>query len=219
MKNALTIVITLCIVLIPLSTIKAQNSYETVFSSASKDINSCLQDKGDLKMAVTGIRTLEGGQNGLTLWMAESLTSELAKKKNLHVLERGRLDEIVKENGLSFSDLFDPSKAKRVGKLLSADIMVNGTVTKIGGEFDLNLRVVDCELGNIIQGCGYRGNLKAGKGLMELWNKNRVLTVSIYPQDAEAGLYIDGKPAGATAQSQNVISLTSIEPGRHELMG
>ncbi len=78
-------------------------------------IEKCLSSRGDLKLAVTGIRTLDGSSNGLTAWLAEKLTVRLS------LLERGRLNEIAAENELGFSDLFDQGQMKALGKFLSAD--------------------------------------------------------------------------------------------------
>jgi TolB-like protein len=160
----------LCFFLFPSVALSA-DSFNGLVSKAALDIGGCLKDRDRLMLAVTGIRTSGGLTNGLTAWLADSLTSELARNRELQVLDRARLKEITNENGLSFNDLFDQSKAKALGKFLSADIMVSGTLTKMGKRFDLNLRVVDCEEGDIIPGCGFRGEMVATPDLLGLWRR------------------------------------------------
>jgi hypothetical protein len=194
---------------------RAAEAIEGLIHQAADTIGQCLNGRGDATLAVTGIRASDGRINGLTAFLADSLTAQLAMNSNLNVLERARLKEIVKENGLSLDDLFDNSRAVQLGKLLSAHMMLNGTLTKMGRDFHLNLRVVDCETGRIVPGCGFRGSLKGSKDAMELWAQSSGLIVSVYPLDVRAAVYLEERFLGETGPGRNVISTGSVTPGEH----
>jgi len=195
----------------------AAKSPSALIQEAGRAIGSCLQDRDNVKIAVTGIRTLDGTANGLTMWLADSLTSGLAQNKDLHVLERGRLQEIVKENRLSFNDLFDQDKAVKVGRFLNANVIINGTLTKMGKYFNLNLRAVECEKGEIVPGSPFKGQMKGSKALLDLWKRKGGLTLSVFPPNAPASIYIDGNPAGATSPGQNVLSFGNVQAAKHRI--
>ena len=58
-------------------------------------------------------------QNRELSWLsqavAETLVTKLAGVASIHVIERGQLDKVIKEQRLGLTDLFDPSKAAKVG--------------------------------------------------------------------------------------------------------
>ena len=62
------------------------------------------------------------------------LITRLVNDGTYSVVERQMLDSILKEQNLSVSDRADPSTACKIGKLLSVDAIVVGTVTQFGFE-------------------------------------------------------------------------------------
>lgn len=62
------------------------------------------------------------------------LITKLVNDGTYSVVERQILDQILKEQNLSVSDRADPSTACKIGKLLSVDAIVVGTVTQFGFE-------------------------------------------------------------------------------------
>lgn len=62
------------------------------------------------------------------------LLTKLVNDGTYSVIEREMLDNILKEQNLSVSDRSDPSTACKIGKLLSVDAIVVGTVTQFGFE-------------------------------------------------------------------------------------
>lgn len=63
----------------------------------------------------------------------------------LIVLERDMLDKVLAELHLSAAELTDQQTAVRVGRILSARLLVTGTLTRRGPEVQLGLRVVETE--------------------------------------------------------------------------
>lgn len=62
------------------------------------------------------------------------LITKLVNDGTYSVVERQMLDSILKEQNLSVSDRADPATACKIGKLLSVDAIVVGTVTQFGFE-------------------------------------------------------------------------------------
>src|SRR5258708_2421414 len=62
------------------------------------------------------------------------LITKLVNDGTFSVVERQMLDNILKEQNLSVSDRADPATACKIGKLLSVDAIVVGTVTQFGLE-------------------------------------------------------------------------------------
>ena len=62
------------------------------------------------------------------------LITKLVNDATYSVVDRQMLDSILKEQNLSVSDRADPSTACKIGKILSVDAIVVGTVTQFGFE-------------------------------------------------------------------------------------
>ncbi len=72
---------------------------------------------------------------------AELITADLGKFPQLRLLERVRLDDVLREQGLD-SARVDPATAVRVGRLIAAQQLVRGTVSSEGDtllRFDVSL--------------------------------------------------------------------------------
>ena len=67
--------------------------------------------------------------------------TKLAGVASIHVIERGQLAKLR----LGISDLFDASKAAKVGRLAGAQVVVIGGYVVFGKELMFNLRSVDTE--------------------------------------------------------------------------
>ncbi len=62
------------------------------------------------------------------------LTTKLVNDGTYSVVDRAMLDSILKEQNLSVSDRADPATACKIGKILSVDAIITGTVTQFGYE-------------------------------------------------------------------------------------
>ncbi|MBI5528385.1 MAG: tetratricopeptide repeat protein [Deltaproteobacteria bacterium] len=69
-----------------------------------------------------------GGNNGRA--MADKLNEALVESGRFSVVDRQNLDRIIKEQGLSASDLTDPNTAAKLGKVMAASAMIFGTGEK-----------------------------------------------------------------------------------------
>ena len=89
--------------------------------------------------------------------LADMLISDLSKIKMLNVIERARLEEILKEQKLNNSKEFDASTATKVGKLLGVQYILTGSFFEIAGSLRVDARIIDVETGKIVKSDGVDG--------------------------------------------------------------
>ena len=80
----------------------------------------------------------------------EVLTTSFVKSEAFRIIEREQLHTVLKEIELSQSGIIDTSNAAKVGKMVGANAVVVGSVTKISNEMRLDARIIDVESGIIL---------------------------------------------------------------------
>ena len=84
--------------------------------------------------------------------LTSAMNSELINTGKFRVMERSQMDGILKEQGFQQSGACDGSEcAVEVGKLLSVDQMVLGTIAKVGNTYSLSARLVNVQTGEVIK--------------------------------------------------------------------
>lgn len=81
--------------------------------------------------------------------VSEFISTEMAKKNELTVIERTQIGAILNEQGFQQTGCTDQSCAVEMGKLLSAKKILLGTLTKTGTVFVITAKSVDVETGRI----------------------------------------------------------------------
>ncbi|MCT4580568.1 MAG: DUF4145 domain-containing protein [Flavobacteriales bacterium] len=89
--------------------------------------------------------------------LADMLISDLSKVSMLDVVERARLEEILKEQELNNSAKFDHKTATKIGKLLGAEHIMTGSFFELMGRLRIDSRLIDVETGKIIKSEGVDG--------------------------------------------------------------
>ena len=107
----------------------------------------------------TGEATLN--RTGRTL--AEIMVEEAKASAGARVVERERLDQVLRELRLAKDAVMDQATAVRAGRLLGAGRMVFGSFSVLGHGFALTARVVSVETGEIVAAV-----TRKGKGRDEL---------------------------------------------------
>ena len=96
--------------------------------------------------------------NWLTEAISDSITVDIAKLDVLKVVERADLKKILIEQQLSNSNLADPNYAIKVGKLLSAQLILTGDFIIVGNELRINAKIINVERGNIVSAYAINGD-------------------------------------------------------------
>jgi len=110
--------------------------------------------------------------SGLTIGEAQLLTSrlnsELVRLGMFRVVERARVDDLLKEMGFQQSGACDENECvAKVGRILGVQYMVGGEVGRIGESFALEVRMIDVSSGRVIRATSdtYQGPIE---GLLEI---------------------------------------------------
>lgn len=72
--------------------------------------------------------------------------------KPYRIVERDQLNEVMKEQGLSLSGVVDESGSQKIGRVLSADFMIIGSITRLGNGYTINGRIVNTATGEVVRG-------------------------------------------------------------------
>ena len=122
----------------------------------------------EMRIAVLNFenRSSSGG-NKYSLKAADLMMTELAKGGAFTVIERQRLDAVMREQDFQNSGNVDPQTAVRIGKMLGVDAIVLGTIEKLGtgkqttrvgdstitnynSQVEVNIRAVSVQTGAIL---------------------------------------------------------------------
>lgn len=166
--------------------------------------------------------------------ITERLRSELLQTRMVRVLERAEMDKVLKEQAFQNSGACEASRcASEIGKLLSVDRMVVGTVGKIGELYTLNVRLVDVGSGEVLVAVnednpGGRLESVLTKSVPRLADKlitamlegksgpDEIGSGDLYVtlEDSTATLFLDG----LQVQGSRLFSLEKVEAGTHLLV-
>lgn len=84
--------------------------------------------------------------------MSDRFRVELFQRKLYALLEREKMNEILKEQGFQQSGACGTSECMvQTGKLLSVERIVTGTAGRVGDAYSISVRVVSVESGEILQ--------------------------------------------------------------------
>ena len=91
---------------------------------------------------------------------ADMLIATLAGWENVTIVERQRLDEVLKEQKLSLLGLIDPATAVRVGEILKADRILVGGIAKPKEKLVINVHTYEIETARLITSVQAQGKTK-----------------------------------------------------------
>jgi len=102
----------------------------------------------ELYIGITDLEAINVQKN-----IADALVSrlyvELFESQYFNVLERKKMEEILKEQGFQLSGCTETECIVELGKLLNVQQMLTGSIAKVGNIFNLNLRLIDIETGKL----------------------------------------------------------------------
>ncbi|HBL16666.1 MAG TPA: hypothetical protein DD417_07905 [Elusimicrobia bacterium] len=82
--------------------------------------------------------------------VSELLTHHFVRGGAFVVVERSALNKVLEEQKLQMSGAIDAESAVKVGKLLGAQVLLLGSVEKLGRKYQINARLVDVSGGEIL---------------------------------------------------------------------
>ncbi|MCK5569950.1 MAG: hypothetical protein KAJ15_09550, partial [Spirochaetes bacterium] len=118
---------------------------ENLFREMTLDLGS--KKRGTI--SISGFTTRDGKPSGLVTLLNEMALMEIAKLDTLTVIERDKLDMILDEQKLAINDLMDTSNAIEIGKLLTANYILTGSVVEMPGSVMIFGRVINVETAEV----------------------------------------------------------------------
>jgi len=80
----------------------------------------------------------------------EILTTSFVSSDAFQIIEREQLNKVLDEIKLTQSGIVDTSNVKLLGNMVGADAIVLGSITKLGDDLRLDIRIVDVDSGLIL---------------------------------------------------------------------
>ena len=91
--------------------------------------------------------------------LCDMMISDFSKASQFSVVERNRLEEILKELKLGQTRSFDSATTAKIGKLLGAEYLVFGSYFEFMGRFRIDARIVKVETGQVVVSVGASGKV------------------------------------------------------------
>ncbi|MBN2278984.1 MAG: DUF2380 domain-containing protein [Candidatus Marinimicrobia bacterium] len=82
--------------------------------------------------------------------LTNRLSIELFNTGRFSILERNQMEEILQEQGFQQTGCTSSECAVEAGRLLNVEQMVTGSISKVGGIYSVEVRLIDVETGKIV---------------------------------------------------------------------
>jgi len=140
-----------------------KNMSSTDDLTATKDLNARTKDKNAKRLAIIYFDNSGGepSMDKLKKGLADMLITDLSNVNMLDIVERDKLEAILKEQKLSNSKDFDPNAAAKIGKLLGAQVILTGGYFELMGSLRIDARFIDVESGKILKSDGVDGQISS----------------------------------------------------------
>jgi len=140
--------------------------------------------------------------------LAQMIITDMAGNAGYDVVERDRLEDILKELELSQSDKIDPKKAVEIGKLVGADLTIMGSYFEAMGAFRVDTRIVDTATSIITCGVGETGKRDDFLGIQSRLSDK--LSVAVLSDGDDCTSPLPSKPPPAPALERKTLKRLDI---------
>ena len=105
------------------------------------------------------IAVVDFGANNISKGEVKALTDrlrvELFRTKHFKVIEREMMEEILQEQGFQQSGCTTDECMVQIGRLIGVEVIVGGSISKVGKTFTVSTRIVSVETGDILNSASY----------------------------------------------------------------
>jgi TolB-like protein len=110
------------------------------------------------------------------------ITSHIVEIGDYRVIDRNQRETILGEIEFSYSDGIDDSTQLEIGKLLAANLVIFGSLGKVGGQFILNIKVLEVRTGETLKSVS-----EVYRSMDDLVNDSKRLTYILLDERPESG--------------------------------
>lgn len=130
----------------------AQTQYDNAMNDLAGRMDEAIVRSNKLQIAVLDFTNQDGSTNAFGYRIAEDLRYYLIQSKSLgyNLVERRFLDKVIEEQKFSAQAIFDEERAIALGKLMSADAILFGTIRPEGRRATITTKLIDTETGALI---------------------------------------------------------------------
>ena len=142
-------------------------------------------------LAVPDIFVEKGIDSKIAIPISDKIREIFVNSKKYQIIDRATLNLVIEEQKFQLSDLVDKDQTVKIGKLLGAQFIAAGNVTRIEDQYTMSIRIIDVETGVIISQVtgNTRGSLNE---LLDLTEKLSNKIVGVKPLSEQIGsIYID----------------------------
>ncbi len=140
-------------------------------STIVSDLATKMKAKTAIKnVAIADFTKLDGTPTELGKYLAEQFSDVMVNASTtFSIVDRGRLNYLLKEAGLDAKGLLDPNSVAKLGKLKGIDAIVIGTLTSVGENLNVNVKALNLETAVIL--ASSKGNIRRTPAIIALEDK------------------------------------------------
>lgn len=164
------LLIVVCLFTFFIMKVYSSTDFEKEIDQLSGKIAEKIAAANKKKLAVVDFTDLDGSITELGRFLAEEFSTSLAGiGKGFIVVDRIHLKTLLKEHNLSSTGLIDQNTVRQLGKIAGVDVLVTGSLTPLGENVRINVKVLDIETAAIIEAA--RGNIAMTDAIKILMTK------------------------------------------------
>ncbi|HPJ35241.1 MAG TPA: CsgG/HfaB family protein [Spirochaetota bacterium] len=145
---------------------------DAVFKKLAEKISEVKGRLPNKTIAVYGFEVIGKKGDPYSRYATEKLTHEIVTEGELMVIERSRIDQVLKEQSLSLTGAVDSGTAAKIGKILAVDAVVIGTIHVSRDRTELIARVIQSEKGIILASAAERIDSLSDESSTDEWNSS-----------------------------------------------
>ncbi len=111
--------------------------------------------KADIVIAIIPFKnnSSDTSMDKMSITLSDLICAKMSSSKGFKLVERNRMDDMLKEIKLGYSGIIDANTAIQLGKMLGANVMVFGSFSVFEGKVLLTIRLVKVETGENNRWC------------------------------------------------------------------
>jgi len=172
----------LCILFFALS-VSAERE-ESVFNEIASEVSAVRPKLKQGTVAVFPFETSGFSDPAYGMHVSDKLSAALSGLGKLTLVEREKLNTLIREKELSMTGLFEMKEARKIGSLLAVDAMILGRIYYGDRKYSVTVKMVDAQSGALLKvltrsyaDTSAAGRKKQGSGFIGTW---RVVTTAPY---------------------------------------
>lgn len=147
----------------------AANPFDNNIKTLAEELANELSKSQKTILAVANFIDLQGNETELGKYLAEEFSFALREANpSLKIIDRSRVNFLLKEQGLTTSGLVDPKATAKLGKLAGIEALLTGIITPRGDSIRLTVKALNLE--TAITLADSRGEIPRTQSLSDLFD-------------------------------------------------